>query len=146
MRANIRRSPELVEGRLAVTRNALRQAQGCGFVILLFFATQASAQSTGQRPAPNPHRGGALPSATEGAEPVLGRDARDLARLFGEPRLDIQEGPAHKLQYAGARCILDAYLYAPRQGAEPVVTHIDTRTPDGEAVDRAECIRALRRR
>ena len=107
---------------------------------------QASAQSTGQRPATNPHRGGALPSASEGAEPVLGRDARDLARLFGEPRLDIREGPAHKLQYAGERCILDAYLYPPRQGAEPVVTHIDTRAPDGAAVDRAECIRALRRR
>ena len=115
-------------------------------LIVLLLAAQASAQSTGQRPVTNPHRGGALPSATEGAEPVLGRDARDLARLFGEPRLDIREGPAHKLQYVGERCILDAYLYAPRQGAEPVVTHIDTRAPDGAAVDRAECIRALRRR
>ncbi len=115
-------------------------------LLALLLTAQASAQSTGQRPATNPHRGGALPSATEGAEPVLGRDARDLARLFGEPRLDIHEGPAHKLQYAGTACILDAYLYAPRPGAEPVVTHIDTRTQDGEAIDRAECIRALRRR
>ncbi len=115
-------------------------------LIALLLAAQAVAQSTGQRPATNPHRGGALPSATEGAEPVLGRDARDLARLFGEARLDIREGPAHKLQYASERCILDAYLYAPRPGAEPVVTHIDTRAPDGEAIDRAACIRVLRRR
>jgi hypothetical protein len=120
-------------------------------LLALMLASTASAQSAdqrpaGQRPAANPHRGGALPSEREGAEPVIGRDARDLQRLFGDPRLDIHEGPAHKLQYANDRCILDAYLYPPREGAEAVVTHVDTRTPDGEATDRAECIRALRRR
>lgn len=77
---------------------------------------------------------------------MIGRDARDLQRLFGEPRLDIHEGPAHKLQFASDRCILDAYLYPPREGTEAVVTYIDARTADGEAADRAECIRALRRR
>lgn len=115
-------------------------------VLVLVLATAATAQTTGQRPPTNPHRGGALPSAREGAEDVLGSDARDLARLFGEARLDIREGPGHKLQFVGPTCILDAYLYAPRQGAEPVVTHVDTRAPDGEAIERADCIRALRRR
>ena len=120
-------------------------------LIALTLATTAGAQSAdqrpaGQRPATNPHRGGALPSEREGAEQVMGQDARDLQRLFGDPRLDIHEGAGHKLQYANDRCILDAYLYAPREGAEAVVTHVDTRTLDGEATDRAECIRALRRR
>ncbi len=115
-------------------------------LIALMLAAPALAQSAGQRPAANPHRGERLPASSEGAEQVMGQDARDLQRLFGDPRLDIHEGAAHKLQYANDRCILDAYLYAPREGAEAVVTHIDTRTPDGEAVDRAECIRALRRR
>lgn len=77
---------------------------------------------------------------------MIGRDAGDLARLFGEPRLDIHEGAAHKLQYANDHCILDVYLYPPREGTEAVVTHIDTRTPEGEATDLAECVRALRRR
>lgn len=115
-------------------------------LIALTLATSASAQSAGQRPAANPHRGGSLPSEREGAEPVIGRDARDLQRLFGDPRLDIHEGAAHKLQFANDRCILDAYLYAPREGAEAVVTHVDTRAPDGEVTDRAECVRALRTR
>lgn len=115
-------------------------------LLLLALATTATAQTTGQRPAGNTHRGAALPSAREGAEDILGRDARDLTRLFGEARLDIREGPAHKLQFAGTLCILDAYLYPPRQGAEPLVTHVDTRGVDGEAMDRAVCIQALRRR
>lgn len=115
-------------------------------LLCLVAASPALAQSAGQRPATNTHRGGTLPSEREGAEPVLGRDARDLARLFGEARLDMREGPAHKLQFASDACVLDAYLYPPRDGAEPVVTHIDTRTPDGEATERAACISALRRR
>lgn len=109
-------------------------------------AAPAGAQTTGQRPASNTHRGGSLPTASDGAEPVIGRSARDLARLFGEARLDISEGPAHKLQFAGEACVLDAYLYPPRSGAEPVVTYVDARGPDGTPMERDDCVRALRRR
>jgi hypothetical protein len=105
-----------------------------------------SAAVTGNRPAANLHRGGSLPSAPAGAEAIIGDSARDLTRQFGPPRLDLTEGAAHKLQFASDACVLDAYLYAPRAGGDPVVTHVDTRSPDGSDVDRAACIAALQRR
>jgi hypothetical protein len=82
---------------------------------------------------------------TAGLETVMGRDARALIGLFGTPGLDIREGPARKLQFNGAACVLDAYLYPPRRGAEPLVTHLDARQPDGRDMDRASCIAALSR-
>jgi hypothetical protein len=105
--------------------------------------------TAGQLPPPNLHRGDTLPGRgnhDSGGGQVMGRTAAQLARDFGPPRLDVTEGPAHKLQYAGDRCVMDAYLYAPRAGAEPVVTHIDTRSPDGTDVARDACIATLPRR
>ena len=107
--------------------------------------------TAGRLPAANAHRGGALPApaaVTGGgnAGELLGRDAPTLTRMFGAPRLDVQEGAAHKLQFSGERCVLDAYLYAPRAGAAAVVTHVDARALDGSDVDRAACITALQRR
>jgi hypothetical protein len=84
--------------------------------------------------------------ATGGLETVMGRNARALTALFGNPDLDVREGPARKLQFLGPACVLDAYLYAPREGAEPVVTHVDARQPDGRDIDRASCVAALSRR
>lgn len=107
----------------------------------------SNAAATGNRPAANLHRGGTLPvPSSAGAEAIIGRSARDLSRQFGTPRLDITEGAAHKLQFASDACVLDAYLYAPRAGVEPQVTHVDTRNPDGSDTDRAACIAALHRR
>lgn len=71
--------------------------------------------------------------------PLMGMDARHLTQQFGTPRLDIRESTVRKLQFAGSRCVLDAYLYAPAQGREPVVTHVDARTPAGIDVDPAAC-------
>ncbi len=42
--------------------------------------------------------------------------------------------------------MLDAYLYPPAPGREPVVTHVDARLPSGEDIDRASCVAALSRR
>lgn len=80
-----------------------------------------------------------------GLDRVLGRDANALVTLFGQPDADVREGNARKLQFASAACVLDAYLY-PRGSAAPVVTHIDSRQPDGSPIDRASCIAALTRR
>jgi hypothetical protein len=66
-----------------------------------------------------------------------------LEGQFGRPDLDIQEGDARKLQFASSICVLDAYLYPPTRGGEPVVTHVDARLPDGRDVDRASCVAAL---
>lgn len=75
--------------------------------------------------------------------PLMGSDARALTQMFGQPRLDIRETTVRKLQFANGRCILDAYLYAPARGKEPVVTHVDARNPGGADVDPAACASAL---
>lgn len=80
-----------------------------------------------------------------GLESVMGHNARALVALFGTPGLDIREGTASKLQFLGPICVLDLYLYPPRRGAEPLVTHVDARLPDGRDMDRASCVAALSR-
>jgi hypothetical protein len=87
-----------------------------------------------------------VPYNSTGLENVLGRTARTLEAQFGKPALDVREGPARKLQFAGAACVLDAYLYPPKGGGEPIVTHIDARLRDGRDLDRASCVAALTRR
>lgn len=81
-----------------------------------------------------------------GLENVIGRTAATLEAQFGRPGLDVREGPARKLQFAGPACVLDAYLYPPKGGGEPIVTHLDARLPDGRDIDRASCVAALGRR
>lgn len=81
-----------------------------------------------------------------GLENVIGRNETALANLFGTPRLAVKEGDARKLQFVGEACVLDIYLYPLRRNAEPSATHVDARrASDGRDVDRAACVRALRR-
>lgn len=75
--------------------------------------------------------------------PLMGSDAGALTRMFGPPRLDIRETTVRKLQFGNGRCVLDAYLYAPARGKEPVVTHVDARSPTGTDVDPLACASAL---
>lgn len=79
-----------------------------------------------------------------GLEGVIGADADALTRLFGQPRLDVREGDARKLQWSGTACVLDAYLYPADGGSRPAATYIDARRGDGRDVDRAACVAALR--
>jgi hypothetical protein len=81
-----------------------------------------------------------------GLEAVMGKTAATLQSQFGRPDLDVQEGTGRKLQFGDAICILDAYLYPPPRGGEPVVTYLDARLPDGRDMDRASCVAALSRR
>jgi hypothetical protein len=82
-----------------------------------------------------------------GLERVLGQNARMLTQLFGAPSLDFTEGPARKMQFGSGICVLDAYLYPPKEGrGEAVVTHVDARQRNGSAIDRASCVAALTRR
>jgi hypothetical protein len=78
-----------------------------------------------------------------GLENVVGRTARYLESQFGRPDLDIREGPARKLQFSGPACVLDAYLYPPKGGGDPIVTYVDARRLDGTDFDRASCAAAL---
>lgn len=82
----------------------------------------------------------------KGLEAVLGKTSRDLERLFGQPRLDVREFDARKLQFVGSACVLDAFLYPEGSGGTQVVTYIDARRSDGQSVDRAACVEALRRK
>ena len=93
--------------------------------------------SAPRRPAPPPTR------AVAGLEAVIGRTAAILSARLGRPALDIREGEARKLQYESPACILDAYLYPPARGGEPIVIHVDARLPDGRDMDRASCVAAL---
>ncbi|TFI58402.1 hypothetical protein E2493_10270 [Sphingomonas parva] len=78
-----------------------------------------------------------------GLESVIGRTARVVEGQFGRPELDLREGAARKLQFAGPACVLDVYFYPPRGGGEPIATHVDARLPDGGDFDRASCVAAL---
>lgn len=83
---------------------------------------------------------------TVGLERVIGRNAAQLTSLFGDPDQDFRETGARKLQFRGASCVLDTYLYPERSGREPVVTYVDARNAAGEDVNRAACVEALARR
>ena len=99
---------------------------------------------------PAPRSAGYVPVPTQPLAPasvaaIAGQTAPRLIAQFGQPHLDMAEGNARKLQFAGAICVLDAYLY-PKGRGEPVVTHIDTRQRDGGPIDQASCVAALSRR
>lgn len=72
---------------------------------------------------------------------VIGLTTTQLVGHFGKPALQIREGTSLKLQFRGARCVLDAYLYP--QNNVLRVTHVDTRTLSGVDYDQAACIASL---
>ena len=115
---------------------------------LIFLAVPLTLAACATTPPPKPRAVPtvSVPMRPTGLERVLGQDARALAALFGTPDQDVREHGARRLQYAGPFCILDTYLYATRTGAEPVVTYMDARQPDGKDIDRASCVAALVRR
>jgi hypothetical protein len=104
--------------------------------------------AAGQRPAQQTYRDTGPSRVAHGeAGSLIGRDANGLISLFGQPRINRRDGAATVMQFAGRNCMLDAYLYPPREGAAPVVAHVDTRSvSDGNDVDRQGCINALQRR
>ena len=82
-----------------------------------------------------------------GLEGVIGASSADLIRQFGTPRLEDWEGDARKLQFTGAACVLDVYLYPSDASSEPHAAYAEARrASDGRDVDRAACVAALRKR
>ena len=80
-----------------------------------------------------------------GLEGVIGATQPQLSRQFGNPRLDVWEGDARKLQFSGTPCILDIYLYPTKSSREPLAAYVEARRSDGRDVDKAACVRGLRR-
>jgi hypothetical protein len=122
-----------------------RKAAPLAAMLVLAGCASTSAAPPAARTAPRAVER-ALPYTSTGLEAVLGRTARMLEAQLGKPRLDVREGNARKLQFAGPACVLDAYLYPPKGSGEPIVTHLDARRPDGTDFDRASCVAALTRR
>jgi hypothetical protein len=109
--------------------------------MLILAACGAASQPAAKRPqaiAPPPQV-----RAVAGLDKVMGKDARALVSLFGTADQDVWEASARRLQFAGSACILDAYLYPPAKGKEPVVTHLDARMSDGRPAERGSCVSAL---
>lgn len=125
---------------------ALRMS-GIAAVTMLLAGCAAGPRAT---PRPAPSVGvvaAARPQQPVRGDAVLGRTAPALVSQFGQPALDVREGQARKLQFSGAACVLDAYLYPPAAGrGEAVVTHVDARLPDGRDTDRNACAAQLRTR
>lgn len=85
--------------------------------------------------------------APAGLGGVIGTSANALTSRFGEPRIDLAEGDARKLQFSGQTCVLDIFLYPVSAGAEPTATHIEARIRlGGAAADPGACIREVERR
>jgi hypothetical protein len=98
-------------------------------------------------PPPSPLMAPPVPvSRVTGMERVMGATAAGLVAQFGLAQQDVREEGARKLQFGNGICILDAYLYPPAKGKEPVVTYLSARQPDGRDVDKAGCVTALQRR
>ena len=111
--------------------------------LLLAGLALAGCASSGTRAPPAAAAPAAPAYTSRGLESVMGSTARSLIAQFGRPDLELREGTARKLQFLAPACVLDAYLYPPRGGGEPVVTHVDARLPDGREMDRASCVAAL---
>jgi hypothetical protein len=80
-----------------------------------------------------------------GLEGVIGASESQLVQRFGAPRLDVWEGDARKLQFSGQACVLDIYLYPTKESREPLASYADARrSSDGQDVDRAACVTALK--
>ncbi|MCC7015620.1 MAG: hypothetical protein IT564_00250 [Rhodospirillales bacterium] len=124
-------------------------------------------------PAPAPDSGqAALPAARPetpapaDASALVGRNAREVAELLGEPQLKRRDPPAELWQYRAGPCVLDLFLYADRTGGAATVAHVEMRAvpPVGGQIkesarasddaslsgrareteaSRAECLRAL---
>ncbi|HEY1143295.1 MAG TPA: hypothetical protein VGE68_04600 [Sphingomicrobium sp.] len=75
---------------------------------------------------------------------LIGVSAGELIQAFGQPALQVREGPGLKLPFRGRACILDAYLYPPQQSTGPErVTYVDARTSTGATYDKDACALSL---
>ncbi|MEM1195338.1 MAG: hypothetical protein AAGH57_04490 [Pseudomonadota bacterium] len=109
--------------------------------------TQSTARPALPRPADPPSGGASAARDFPGFAGVLGAQADTLSRRFGAARLDAIEGEARKLQFLGAACVLDIYLYPPFAGGEPVATHVIARSRnDGAETDAEQCLREIEAR
>jgi len=99
---------------------------------------------------PAPQRA-ALPPPPKPAPPpmppekLVGLDHQALRKLLGQPVFRRTDAPAELWRYRAGRCILDLFLYPPRDapGGPLAVTHIEARLSDGTATPAVGCLDAV---
>lgn len=102
--------------------------------------------SGGASASPVPSSTFRAPQVMQGVDGVIGQQAASLTRRFGEPRIDLAEGDARKLQFAGDSCVLDIFLYPLEAGGTQVATHVEARQRRGGGqIDSGACIDAVER-
>ncbi len=111
---------------------------------------------------PPPGSGAAVPPATDpdpdlerppgGTAPpqpapdrLTGLDRDDVMRLLGPADFARRDGPTEMLQYRGASCILDLFLYPGPPAGSLRVEHMETRDREMRPVPNDDCLRSLRR-
>jgi len=113
-------------------------------------ATAPGAQRPGKDPIRQAVRAGPRDPTFQtipGLETVIGANEAQLTSQFGTPRLNVWEGDARKLQFTGRACVLDIYLYPTKDSRQPLASYVDARrSSDGQDVDRAACVAALKAR
>jgi len=93
---------------------------------------------------PEPQASVPVPAKSVGPVSALaGLTAHELISHFGQPRLQVREGPGLKLQWTSTTCVLDVYLYP--EGGREKATHIDSRRPSGDSIDQRSCVATLTR-
>jgi hypothetical protein len=112
----------------------MRRLLACS-IVLLAAACARTPEPTTVTPAP------ATPSGPVSA--LLGLTVNELITHFGQPRLQVVEGPGRKLQWTSSTCVLDVYLYP--EGGREKATHIDSRRPSGDSIDQRSCVDTLTR-
>ena len=92
------------------------------------------------------------PEAVEAAPPVtieglMGADEARLHRLLGLPQFRRSDPPARLLRYRAEGCLLDLFLYPPKDGAKDGaghrVTHIQARGRDGMDRPAPPCLKTI---
>ncbi len=107
-------------------------------LILILAACARAPQTAPPAPGPGP--------APRPSTLLLGLSASELGERFGQPRLQLREGPGIKLQWADSGCVLDVFLYPPESGRGLArVTHAEARAPSGAGMAVETCIGRLER-
>jgi hypothetical protein len=113
---------------------------------LVPFAAALALAGCATRPAPEPTATAPAPQQPQVHSDISGLTAGELIQRFGQPALQVREGPGLKLQFRGRSCVLDAYLYPTPQGGLPErVTYVDTRVSSGASTNQQACIASLTR-
>lgn len=102
-------------------------------------------------PNAEPARQAALPPATKPAPPtvppekLIGMAPQAINKLLGRPQFRRADARAELWRYRAGRCILDLFLYPPRDapGGPLAVSHVEARLADGAPAATPRCLDAV---